>query len=258
MTVLFQFPVSQTLSVALETNGKAYIGFIVELPGAFVRGRSEEEALSKVGLEARSYFSWLGTQDVVPQGTRVVQRHHCGLMVEDADCEILSDADRGNMAEEEFRSLTDLVGYSGKTFLRLFDKSELKDWVDPARIRKTFYGDNKKTIREIFHHVKRTQYYYLSRTRIPFEEKEEGEFGHIREFCLANIRHIYGKDGNSRLFEVDNEAWTLKKILRRFIWHDRIHGKAISRILEKQKQFGLIPEYDNPFCFEMAQLSGQR
>ena len=54
--------------------------------------------------------------------------------------------------------------YSGVTFIQLYSSVELEDWLDEARNKKTFYSQNKKTIREMFEHVKRSQYYYLSRT----------------------------------------------------------------------------------------------
>jgi len=71
----------------------------------------------------------------------------------------------------------------------------------------------------------------------------------IRKFCLEKLKALYRKNNNSLIFEADNELWTLKKVLRRFIWHDRIHGKAMTRILEKQKQLAMINEYDDPFHF---------
>jgi hypothetical protein len=46
----------------------------------------------------------------------------------------------------EFGRLVELAKYSGLTFAKLNDSAVLKDWVDEARIRKTFYGQNKKTI----------------------------------------------------------------------------------------------------------------
>ena len=82
---------SSKLSVALETNGKGFHGFIVELPGAFVRGSKEEETLSKAQHEATSYLAWLGIELKQLPTAREVQTHLCKLMVEDADCEILLD-----------------------------------------------------------------------------------------------------------------------------------------------------------------------
>ncbi len=44
------------VSIAFETNGRGYIGLIVELPGAFIRDRSEKEAIAKVNGEVNLYL----------------------------------------------------------------------------------------------------------------------------------------------------------------------------------------------------------
>lgn len=244
----FDFELSDTVSIALETNGKGFMGFLVDLPGAFVRGKGEEEALSKIRHEAKSYFDWLGILRPVPTKWQVVQRHYCQLMVEDADGEILLDADRGTLPEEEFQILAELVRYSAKTFKTLYDSSALKNWVDSPRIRKTFYGDCPKTIQEILDHVNATQHYYFSRTGL-HPSVGEKDYSSAREFYVKRIEQLFRSSGNSRVYEADNELWTLKKILRRFVWHDRIHGKAILRILAKQRGLGLIERYEDPFRF---------
>jgi predicted RNase H-like HicB family nuclease len=241
---------TDVVSIAFETNGKGYIGFIVELPGAFIRGRTEKEAVAKVNQEVNLYLRWLGIEQKHEYEIQVVQRHRSSLMVEDADNEILLEADKKMMEEEEFRNFLDLIRFSGEDFLQLYTNTKFKDWIDEARIRKTFYGDNPKTIQEIFDHVKYCQNYYLSGMKII--EEIEGDFRAIRKFCVEKLEALYRKNNNSLIFETDNELWTLKKVLRRFIWHDRIHGKAMIRILEKQKQLGVIDEYDDPFHFMEA------
>jgi predicted RNase H-like HicB family nuclease len=246
---------SSHLSVALETNGRGFHGFIVELPGAFVRGATEEEAQSKAQHEAASYLAWLGRELKQLPKAQIVQTHRCNLMVEDADCEILLDVDRGPMSDREFQLLVELATHSGVSFTKLYEQTQLKDWVDEARIRKTFYGGNKKTIKEIFDHVKRTQYYYLSRTRIAFSEDEALPFMELRQSSLDSLALLFIREGNSKIYNVEHEEWTLKKILRRFVWHDRIHGKAITRILEKQRKLGLIDRYEDPFRFEIHPAS---
>lgn len=245
----FRPTIGDKLSVALETNGKGFMGFIVELPGAFVRGPDEPNALSKVLAEAQSYLRWLHTSDKISSQPYVVQRHSCGLMVEDGDCEILLDSDKGFLGYAEWTQLVDLVKYSGSTFNALFEHAQLKDWVDDARVRQTFYGANKKTIREIFDHVRRTQYFYLSRTGQRAFEDEDESLQTVRDECLKALNKLFDKQGNSKVYNLDNEDWTLKKIMRRFVWHDRIHGKAIVRILGKQKRQGLISGYEDPFSF---------
>jgi len=240
----------RTLSIGLETNGLGFLGFIVELPGAYVRGKTEKEALSKVHTEATAYSRWARKTVEPPTEVLVAQRHHCKLHVEDADCEILLDADRGVVSKAEFSSLVNLANYSGETFARIYEVSELKDWVDMARIRMTFWGEAPKTVREIFEHVNRTQNYYVSRAGLTTEESASNSFLARRLRCLERLEDIFGQTGNSTIFNVSNEEWTLRKILRRFIWHDRIHGKSIHRILHKQGDLGLIGMVRDPFRFD--------
>lgn len=242
---------NDTLSIALETNGRGFQGFIIELPGAFVRGRTEHEALSKTIKEAASYAKWLESSAPTRIRARVVQRHQCELTVEDGDCEILVHTDRDALAEKDFAQLSDLVTHSGRTFFRLYESVSLKDWVDSSKSRQTFYGQTPKTIRENFDHVKGAQYYYLSRIRTPFQFVKDGDFLAIRQQCLDRLKELYSMNGNSEVFSLDNENWTLAKILRRFIWHDRIHARAIVRILQKQQSQGFIQDYKDPFCFQL-------
>jgi hypothetical protein len=81
------------------------------------------------------------------------------------------------------------------------------------------------------------------------KEDERGSFMRIRDLGLESLADLFRENGNSKITR-DNEDWTLKKVLRRFVWHDRIHGKAITRILEKQRTLGLIEEYEDPFAFK--------
>ena len=46
--------------------------------------------------------------------------------------------------------------------------------------------------------------------------------------------------------EAYGEDWSLRKVLRRFIWHDRIHARAMYRMAIKV--FG-AEHVANPFCF---------
>ncbi|MDA4117015.1 MAG: hypothetical protein OK455_01560, partial [Thaumarchaeota archaeon] len=59
VTNLFR-DVQANLTVGIESNGKGVMGLIVDLPGGFVRGRNEAEAIQKVNTEAGRYLSWIG------------------------------------------------------------------------------------------------------------------------------------------------------------------------------------------------------
>jgi hypothetical protein len=216
-----------------------------------VRGRTELDALAKVDPEVRAYLTWLGLEPRHEkyEGSRV-QVHGSSLAVEDADNEILLNADLEGMGGKEFAALVELVRRSGSTFLALYEGAEFKDWVDGPRVRRTFYGQNPCTVREVFSHVLGTQNYYMSRVG-ERPERPGNDFAAMLETHVKRLDALFSREGCGRVYTVDGEPWTLKKVLRRFVWHDRIHGKAITRILEKQKLLGLIEGYPNPFHFEV-------
>ena len=67
--------IDHELSIAFETNGRGYLGFICELPGAFVRGQTLEEALAKVEREVKRYQKWLGNEKEFANKAEIVQLH---------------------------------------------------------------------------------------------------------------------------------------------------------------------------------------
>jgi len=243
----------ETVSIAFETNWRGYLGYLVELPGAYIRGPTEEEAIPKVVPEVTAYLGWLGVGAEGDCKVRVVQKHRGIKTVEDADTEILLDADREEISKDEFQTLIDLTRFSAETLEKLYDAAENKDWVDQSAVRETFYGKRPATAKAIFEHVVQCQFYYLSRMKIT--EEIVGDFVTVREFCLGRLEKLYSRKKNSLTCEFDREQWTLKKVLRRFVWHDRIHGKAMTRLLEKQKQLGIISDYED--CFGFAKVISQ-
>jgi len=241
------------LSLAFETNGRGCLGFIVQLPGAYVRAPTETEALTKVRLEMASYYRWLGIKAPLLVRTMITQWHQSQIKVEDADSEILLDADRKPFQKDEFRLLLDLVKYSGETFFKAYENAEHKDWVDESKRRSAFYGAVPSTIGAVMEHVSTTQHFYLARMGVQMENGTD-DFLEIRVRCADQLVRLYEMGISSSVVASGEELWTLKKVMRRLIWHDRIHGQAIIRMQVKQKQLKLIDDFSDPFRFLAASL----
>ncbi len=239
--------VPMTFSLALETNGRGCLVFLGELPGAFVRGATETEALAKVQAEALSYARWAGID--LPAGFRVeiAERCHTKAVIEDGDTEILLAADRCALDAARFADLAALAAMSGRGVAELFTGAAYQDWVDEERIRRTFYGENPRTLREIIEHLTATHDYYLSRLGI--DGGAARDFLPSREWCISRLAGRYRAGDSGEIRSKDGEEWTLAKVLRRLIWHDRIHAKAMVRILIKQRRYELISDYSDPFGF---------
>jgi hypothetical protein len=231
------------IRVAFETNGKGWLGYVEELPGAFVRGSTQEDCLTKVKAEIHGYLGWLGivtNDDADVSVSRIVQSD---LRVEDADNRILLDTDRAALGDTQFRTWSEIALYSAVCFEKLYTSASQKEWQDPARIRQTFLGDCPASIDDI--HVDRVQGYYLQCLGLEHRFTSDA-FVERRRECLSRISDTYAKN-TGVIEESEGESWTIAKALRRFIWHDRIHAKSIVRTLQRlQTEFGAI---DDPFSF---------
>jgi hypothetical protein len=238
----------KTIDVAVESNAMGTMCHVVQLPGAFTRGPARSEALLKVRAECSRFLFWLGWATSVPATTTVVQHHRSMLDIQDADSDILLDADCVPVDDVHIEQLCLIATHSAESVQRLYGGAEDTDWVDTHRSRPTFYGQRPDSIRKILEHLERTEVYYLSRFGLAIQARDS-PYLHRREESLCLLRGMAKAGSTPDVTNIDDELWTLPKALRRLIWHDRIHAKSLVRILEAQRVAGRINSYEDPFHF---------
>ena len=237
-----------SIKVAIETNGQGVLCHLVAPLGAFTRGPTESEALAKVAGEYASYLRWLGLSQAHQPDVSIIQRHNTTLDVQDADSNILLDSDAKAAVDQNTDGVLDLIGYSAECFDALVLHCTHPKWIDTDRPERTFYGKRPNTIEAIFSHVDSTQDYYMSRMGLSIPDGIFG-FTRRRRACIDQLRSALREAHLRRPVEVDAEMWTSQKVCRRFMWHDRIHAKSVVRILRKQREAGIIDNYDDPYRF---------
>jgi predicted RNase H-like HicB family nuclease len=220
------------MRIIYETNGKGFLGWLVDLPGAYIRGSTIEEARSKIDREIMAYESWLGIkEESAEEYTESIQE--CKLHVEDADTDILFDTELIDFEGlKDFEHWCTLISASGTKADTIYKSCQYKDYVDPHMVRKTFYGNVYSTINGQFAHIIQVQNYYLAQIGTGIEIGND--LVSSRRDFVEKLKEKYLKEGN-RLYQNEEEDWTTKKIVRRIIWHDRIHAKAIERIEQRRK-----------------------
>ena len=97
----------------------------------------------------------------------------------------------------------------------------------------------------MYRHTKNVNSYYWGEIGIEVENSGTILENRMRGFeLLENSSEFL----NDKIFEGSyGELWSLSKVLRRFLWHDRIHAKAMYRM--DVNAFG-INKIQNPFHFE--------
>lgn len=226
-----------------EHNGGDTLLYAVEYVGAYARGESPEIAIGKLPGEIACYMRWLGMPAPERVEAVIVQDAPSGLKIADADSDVIFDAERGELEEVDYLRLKALAMRSAKDFYALY--TSVPD-VECSALeqRDTFYGSRPRTAREMYEHTRNVNAYYFG--EIGAAADNEGSIIECRRRGFEQLEQKPDFLLNKVSEGSGGELWSLKKLLRRFIWHDRIHAKAMYRMAEKTFGPGTVAD---PFEF---------
>lgn len=226
-----------------EHNKNDSLLYAANLPGAYTRGASLEIALAKMEQEVESYLQWAGVDIPEQLEIELTQDAVCDLQVRDADSDVLFETEKEPLSQQEYAKLKALVLKSAEDFLALYESISDKD-ISSAPLRTTFYGQVPRTAREMYTHTKNVNAYYFGEVNVGSDNN--GTIVDCRIRGLEALEQIPGFLNNDTVEGSYGELWNVRKMLRRFLWHDRIHAKAMYRMAVRE--FGKT-SVCNPFCF---------
>ena len=229
-----------------EHNGDDTLLYAVDYIGAYTRGESLEIAKSKMPGEIISYLKWLGEDTSDNIEVVITQEKDSELAIKDADSDVLFESEKAPLTVDEYEKLKALALKSAKDFLSLYESIPNKSATAIAE-RKTFYGQVPRSADEMYEHTKNVNEYYFAEIEVDADNS-----GTIYECRKRGFEELEAKSDflqNAVIEGSYGEDWSLRKVLRRFIWHDRIHARAMYRMAVKV--FGAENVAD-PFCFGQA------
>ena len=154
---------------------------------------------------------------------------------------MLFEEERRPLSMEEYAEIKKLALKSAKDFLRLYESiPDKNESAIPMKQKITFLGPRPRTALEMYEHTKCVNQYYFG--EIGVNADNEGDIFACRKrgFELLEAQEDFlNKEVVVGSFD---EEWSLRKVLRRFIWYDRIHGKAMYRMAVKTFGQGSVPD----------------
>ena len=232
-----------TINCVWEHNGNDTLLYATNFVGAYTRGESLEIAKAKMPQEIVSYCNWLGMDAAGKTEIVIVGEKRSELTIRDADSDVLFESEKAPLTAEEYRKLKALALKSAQDFLALYDSVPDKN-ATAAPERKTFYGKVPRSADEMYAHTKNVNEYYFSEIHV--DADNDGNIYACRKRGFEALEAKGDFLENVVVAGSYGEDWSLRKVLRRFIWHDRIHAKAMYRMATKV--FG-AESIENPFCF---------
>ena len=232
-----------TINCVWEHNGNDTLLYAVDYIGAYTRGENLEVAKAKMPQEIISYLKWYGKEVTDSIEIVIAQEKDSELNIKDADSDVLFESEKEPLTKDEYKNLKALALKSAKDFLSLY-KSIPDKSVTAAPLRKTFYGQVPRSADEMYEHTKSVNEYYFA--EIEVDADNNGNIYECRKRGFEVLETKFDFLSNTVVEGSYGEDWSLRKVMRRFIWHDRIHAKAMYRMAVKV--FG-AENVENSFYF---------
>jgi len=232
--------------IYLETapDGRC-MAHVLDLPGCIARAPTRDETLARVPAAIREYHAWLRRHGkAAPAGDEAVEVEVVGESAgggpfDRGDTAALLPMERDPVTAEEMERYFCLMAYARADLLALVRDlpDEVLDWQpDPQSF----------SIRHILRHVGNAEEWYVSRI-VPPEtlppEWEHDEDLPILEFlemerrtALARLRALTEEERADVFYPAQwtrhpEEPWTARKVLRRFLEHEREHTGQVREML---------------------------
>ena len=220
-----------------EHNGNDTLLYSIDYVGAYTRGNTLVAAIAKMRSEIETYSLWADQSPKQIANIEIVQEKNSNLQIADADSDVLFESEKVPLTREEYDALKALVIKSAMDFHDLYISIPNKG-TSCLPERKTFYGNVPRTAREMYEHTKNVNSYYFGEIEIAADN--EGTIYDCRKRGFEVLEKRNGFLDNAVIAGSYDELWSLRKVMRRFLWHDRIHAKAMYRMAVKTfGEFGI-------------------
>jgi len=238
----FTKPIQVWLHKALDEDGEAgYHAWVFPYLGFATWAETEPHVLEKIPQKLLDYLQFRQQHDLPPQD---VPSPSGQTQVEVGERvtgnEILFSPDYQAATPRVVDETIALLHATRTELLEAISElaDEVLDWNPPYRRFPSWA--RWRTIRQILAHLANTEtHYYLSSIGIqtdilPASENApwQAHLSRHREVTMEALRILKTSHDLARIRFYDDGAWSVRKALRRLVWHERLHTKSIRRIIK--------------------------
>ena len=232
--------------------------WLLDLLGAFGWAGTRDQAISQAPSTAGWYREWVARHgeplDFVIGATEIVEEVPVEI-AGDAERFALFDADSAPVTAEALDTTLRRLGYARDDLLAVLDGF---DAVTAARTGQ----DDAREVPDVVDHIARTEIWLASRldpaARFPIEQLEgdaRGVLAATRAWTVDRVREQAARDPAAARDDSRGEAWTLRKVLRRLLYHSVDHLRELDRRLAVEERRAERLAYRHDRLLDVAPLA---
>lgn len=214
------------IQIGIERNVEGRtLAWALDYPGVFTYGADDAEALIRIPRQILTFESWLNFHTDQPW----LQLEGLDMHIDETFEAFQVEVDGGiHEVHAFFRSdLIPLTEEDVRQALLIYNwqREELLAGVEtlPVEILKHEFEGQRWTIEDILAYIARVESWYFSHLGIEFHQPaESGDPMKLLEVSAAETnRCLPDLTGFDQVFELRQEKWSARKLVRRLLWHQR-------------------------------------
>lgn len=224
------------IRVGMEENpGILYTAWALDFPGCFAYGKDEAEALLNLPRELLEFDYWVRLHTAEPWFELDGMDFHV-----DETFTVFRIQHKGHEYEvnaffqDDLRPLTSAEIEQALKVLQWQQEELLAgiEFLTPDQLNLIREGQ-RWSILGIVRHVAQAELWYLGNLGIttPQLSSDEDPVSAIEKSYIAIVDSLSGLIGDNRQTEYAQEVWTVRKFVRRLLWHRRDHIDHIRQLL---------------------------
>jgi predicted RNase H-like HicB family nuclease len=215
-----------------EMENNHWVAWVFDLPGCFSSGQTRAEAISNAGASIAAYRQWIAARRQEPpvhdpyMDIHVVEVYQPSLASSEITVNAFFDEDRMFLDAAEIAAGLELLEFTRVDLLSLVAH------IPPGRRAERHTGETLGSTDDILRHIATAEWGYLDRLDLAFPNEYLPEdpierLDKVRA-CLRSSLPLLAED--DRIVAKDGETWSVRKIVRRALGHERDHTQHIARL----------------------------
>ncbi len=208
-----------------------WVAFVFDFPGCFSQAKIQIECIDNIPNAITEYLNWCEGYETAESEHEIqfeITEKFTELKYQDDyTINAFFEHDKKPLTQDDIYRIEWILNLTRKDLMNVIQTAK------PEQLKQTIERERQTNIIGILKHIATAELWYWESLALAFPRDELprdiiASLHKTRTHTLLNLEKLINNDN---INERRGEKWSARKIIRRLLWHERIHTRQIERYL---------------------------